>query len=126
MISALGGASHAPIPLADPDLAKAQRQLADWQACPSRKTPEGQAKIKQYSEKVNELTARDKKAQAEKPEQAVAANRNPSASALAAQAAGQLGAPGTGSSTVSGTADAQNPRPRKAGMAIGGIVDVYA
>ena len=44
----------------DAQLAKCETQLADWMACPSRKTPEGKAKIAELSDKIKTLKKRQK------------------------------------------------------------------
>jgi hypothetical protein len=51
----------------DADLAKAEGQLADWVACPSRKTPEGKAKIEEISAKVDTIKAKLKSADESRP-----------------------------------------------------------
>lgn len=51
----------------DIDLAEAQRQLADWVACPSGKTPEGKHKIAEISAKVAEIKSKMKAEADSKP-----------------------------------------------------------
>jgi len=62
MLSAIGssipsgtiGAASSTVTL-EAQLDKLQIQLADWVSCPSGKTPEGKAKIKEISDKVSAL-----------------------------------------------------------------------
>lgn len=49
-------------PSLDAQLQHARGQLQDWVTCPSSKTPEGKAKIRQASEKLEEVKQQIKKA----------------------------------------------------------------
>jgi hypothetical protein len=114
MSSSLAGVASVPPPQADPDLAKARRMLADWETCPSRKTSAGQAKIREYSAEVSELSARDNKAQLEKSSQAAAATGDATA---------RVAAP-SGSASASALTPGQ--RSMLAGTGLGARIDVYA
>ncbi len=113
MSSTITGAAHAPPPQADPELAKARRQLADWVSCPSRKTPAGQAKIQKYATEVSELTARDKNAQLQASRQAQGASD-------AAQAAAGDTSASPVTPTASGTRSGASLSP------LGSIIDCHA
>ncbi|MBV8046053.1 MAG: hypothetical protein JO171_02795 [Paludibacterium sp.] len=64
-IAAYGSPSaNAPPAGLDAQLAKYQAELADWQNCPSRTTPEGKAKIKALQQKVDELKHQQQQADA--------------------------------------------------------------
>jgi len=55
----------------DAQLAQCQRQLGDWTACASAKTPEGRAKIQELSDKIGQIKAEMQKADAASPRQRV-------------------------------------------------------
>ncbi len=62
MLSAIGSSTASgtigagqPTVTLEAQLDKLQIQLADWVSCPSSKTPEGKAKIKEISDKVSEI-----------------------------------------------------------------------
>ncbi|HEY4080888.1 MAG TPA: hypothetical protein VGM81_09335 [Burkholderiaceae bacterium] len=85
-LSSLGGASAVTPALVagaqpsrpaglDMDLAEAQRQLADWVACPSGKTPEGKQKIAEISAKLVEIKSKMKAEADSKPVQATSQPR---------------------------------------------------
>lgn len=113
MIGAAGGARPAPPPQADPELAQARRQLADWETCPSGKTPAGRAKIQKYSAQVSELAARDQKSQLEAATQQAAAR----AATTAASTAGGAGSVSAGPA---------GKHPGAAGSSLGSRIDLYA
>ena len=113
MINGVAGVAHVPPPQADPDLAKARRMLADWESCPSRKTSAGQAKIKQYAAQVNELAARDTKAQLDKSSPPETMTRG----------ATYLDASGSGTSSAAPLAPGQ--RSDVPGIALGASIDVF-
>lgn len=46
----------------DAQLAQCQRQLGDWTACASAKTPEGRAKIEELSSQIGQIKAEMQKA----------------------------------------------------------------
>jgi hypothetical protein len=65
MLSAIGSAVPSiPTPggvspsVLNAQLAKYQTQLADWESCPSCKTPEGKAKIADLQEKIRNIQLR--------------------------------------------------------------------
>ena len=113
MINGVMGVARVPPPQADPDLQKARRMLADWETCPSGKTSAGQAKIKQYTAQVSELSARDNKAQLEKSNRPAAAS------------SGTLGE-AAGSPMVPATVNRTGSRAGTAGTALGASIDVFA
>jgi hypothetical protein len=60
-ISSISGAFNAPSAgggALDAELAKCDRQLADWVHCPSGKTPEGKAKIEEITARRDTVKAR--------------------------------------------------------------------
>jgi hypothetical protein len=68
------------------DLAKCERQLADWTSCPSRKTPEGKAKIKEIGDRITVVKAKMQQAE----QGGSAADAKPPAPAAARGAAGPI------------------------------------
>ena len=62
-ISGIFGAGQSTAGL-DAQLAQYQTKLADWQNCPACKTPEGKAKIAEYSNKIGEIKQRMQAAEA--------------------------------------------------------------
>jgi hypothetical protein len=83
-----------PVDLAA-DLAKCERQLADWTSCPSRKTPEGKAKIKEIGDRITVVKVKMQQAEqgggaadAQPPVPAVARGATATAPPATAEAAG--------------------------------------
>jgi hypothetical protein len=89
MPSSLGtGEARAPVALQD-KLSRCEQQLGDWQACPSRKTPEGKKIIEDLQTQIRNLESR--MASAGSPSSANAVQAQATASASASNYASLLG-----------------------------------
>ena len=99
-----GVSSGASVGALQAQLQKCQNQLADWVGCPSGKTPQGQAMIQQIQSQTASIKAQMARIEAQKTQQAAAAQAGTNQAAA-------LGA-GPAASSASG--------------ASGGFIDTYA
>lgn len=122
MVSAVGLRSSAPAsagkpvrtPGLDAQLNTVRAQLADWVTCPSAKTPEGKAKIKEVTARFDAIKA-----------QIVMETKT--AEAMQAASSARTGDGGTDTTgDGAGTGADANARPSSTGSALGNNIDVYA
>jgi len=69
-VTANSGGTRASSSVLDAQLSSYQRQLADWCNCPSGKTPEGKAKIRELQDKADAVKTQLQRIAVDRPQEA--------------------------------------------------------